>query len=310
MRSRLGESSCGRYRQILSYISAPLLQLPPLPTHRGSTSTGLVYIYVCMYMYENSFIIMVCKISQSYTGRLSPNAWPSKEMLENSPFVRAAVQKPYHTYFSTLLKFAPMHLYGLFFFTLAAVVVACAIAAAFPRLFYTDNNSETTPNEDDVSDHDTERNKIYSILRRNAVLVKLCVFSLWPLSFLVGLTLLGSAGAGFQARFLLPILPATAILSSATVYVLQGYCMLIAKPMDSIFSVIVASSVSLFDVLLFIAVIHLCVYGMMFAPLFGDLDLSIIDMISAMHKNPLSSPSSQESWQKILQYLRHFGLDR
>eukprot|EP01032_Pedospumella_encystans_P015032 gene15031-17232_t len=35
----------------------------------------------------------------------------------------------------------------------------------------------------------------------------LLLFSLWPVGFLVGLTVLGSAGSGFQSRFLMPMLP-------------------------------------------------------------------------------------------------------
>eukprot|EP01034_Spumella_vulgaris_P027783 gene27783-34553_t len=40
---------------------------------------------------------------------------------------------------------------------------------------------------------------------------KIVVYSLWPASYLLCLTLLGVRGAGYQSRFLLPLLPATAI---------------------------------------------------------------------------------------------------
>ena len=191
-----------------------------------------------------------------------------------------------------------MHLYGLLFCSLAIVVVTSAVAVCPPT--YVGDNSEPQNNGH-------KRNNMGAILRRNGVIVKLCVFSLWPLSFLVGLTLLGAMGAGFQSRFLLPLLPATAVLGSVTVYVLYSYCLLL-RPTDSILHMIVTSSISLFDVLLFVAVIHSCVYGMMFAPLFGDLDMNIVDMIDSMHENPLRILSSQDTWQQILQYLRHFGL--
>eukprot|EP01036_Dinobryon_divergens_P034784 gene34784-44988_t len=206
----------------------------------------------------------------SYTGRLSPNAWPSKEMLDNSPFVRAAIHKPYHTYFSTLLTFSPMHLFGLLFCSLTIVVMIFAVAVTCFRPISVDDDDDDDSEPPKEADSGRRRNYIGDVLRRNAVMVKLCVFSLWPLSFLVGLTLLGVMGAGFQSRFLLPLLPATAIL----------------------------------------AVLHSCVYGMMFAPLFGDLDLNIVGMMDSMYENPLKSPSSEETWQQILQYLRHFGLER
>ena len=231
-------------------------------------------------------------------------------MLDNSPFVRAAIHKPYHTYFSTLLTFSPMHLFGLLFCSLTIVVMIFAVAVTCFRPISVDDDDDDDSEPPKEADSGRRRNYIGDVLRRNAVMVKLCVFSLWPLSFLVGLTLLGVMGAGFQSRFLLPLLPATAILGSVTVYVLHSYCLLKRSTTNSFFHMIVATSASLFDLLLLVAVLHSCVYGMMFAPLFGDLDLNIVGMMDSMYENPLKSPSSEETWQQILQYLRHFGLER
>jgi len=59
-------------------------------------------------------------------------------MLDNSPFVRAAVNKPTTTYIATLLQVAPIHLYGLLF--CAVVALYLVTGAIYNLCAYTWNN--------------------------------------------------------------------------------------------------------------------------------------------------------------------------
>ena len=49
-----------------------------------------------------------------YTGRILPNAWPSSTMLMRSPFLQAAVRKPWHSYVTILARVSPIHTVGLY----------------------------------------------------------------------------------------------------------------------------------------------------------------------------------------------------
>mmetsp|Transcript_31093 Transcript_31093/g.44663 ORF Transcript_31093/g.44663 Transcript_31093/m.44663 type:complete len:657 (-) Transcript_31093:28-1998(-) len=252
-----------------------------------------------------------------FTGRWTPNAWPSQEMLRNSPFVRAAVDKPMFTYITTLLQVAPIHLYGLLF---CAVVIPLYILS---RTIYTNctfmwkksdvkGSTVTEGHVRDCSSPDpTSSSEIP--LYEHFLLTKLCILSTWPTAFLVGLTIIGSFGSGFQARFLLPIVPATASLSAIVVSVLQAQLnTTITTSVDTLNgrTIAVTFSIVVFDVMVVVSAFHCLFYGVLFAPLFADLDVSVWDLLSCIWKNPLSMPTSHDSWLETVRFLKHFGLNR
>ena len=71
---------------------------------------------------------------------------------------------------------------------------------------------------------------------------------------------LGRLGAGFQTRFLLPVLPATSVLASILINYTNSN----------------SNSQSLKELLVFVllsySAMHMLYYGIMFPPLFADLD--------------------------------------
>lgn len=155
--------------------------------------------------------------------------------------------------------------------------------------------------------YEVNTNKI-AILKGSLVFVKLSLFLLWPLSFLVGLTIVGAKGAGFQSRFLLPFLPASAVLSVLVGAIVESHLQMQRRL--SVLHIVAGVTVSLFDLLLFFSAIQTAVYGVLFPPLFGDLDSSVMDMVTSMLDNSLLPVNSREVWEGALMFLRHFGINR
>ena len=166
-----------------------------------------------------------------------------------------------------------------------------------------------------ISDIAVPANSILILTYDQLLLTKICILSTWPAAFLVGLTVIGSLGSGFQARFLLPIVPATASLSGIVVTVLQSQILTnrFNKPTDvnaNFRLIAVTFSIALFDVLVIITAFHCLFYGVLFAPLFADLDLSVWDLLACILSNPLSMPTSHDSWLETVRFMKHFGLNR
>ena len=51
-------------------------------------------------------------------------------------------------------------------------------------------------------------------------------------------------------------------------------------------------------------------YTVLYAPLYADVDTSIIDVLIMILSKPYYYPSSKEVFQETLQFIHHFGLDR
>ena len=124
-------------------------------------------------------------------------------------------------------------------------------------------------------------------------LLLLTVLSVWPLSFLLGLTVLGAAGAGFQSRFLIPALPATAVL---TAFVAGASA---------------ESSVSGGIVLLLVVVgaFHTFYYCILYPTLFADFELSIADIIALILSSPLQPIESRTALSEVANFMTHHGLN-
>lgn len=122
----------------------------------------------------------------------------------------------------------------------------------------------------------------------------------WPLSFLVAFTVLGVLGAGYQLRFLTPILPASAILA--------GYFVEIQlKAHKSLVSILMPVAIVM---LLCYSALHCLYYGILFSPLYADMDESIVGVILNLLRTAYYSPRDKEEMQNIFRYLAHFGLNR
>jgi hypothetical protein len=152
-----------------------------------------------------------------YTGRLTPNAWPSEKMKQTSSFIRHAINKPYYTYLLTLIKISSTHLIPLMF----TIIICICIIIKIIELYFlsysgskTDHSNDDSKNDDDKTDnnsnnktrymHKSTSNNIntnnintthpdHPILIIPSILIDIIIFAVWPLAFLVGLTILGNS---------------------------------------------------------------------------------------------------------------------
>jgi len=152
--------------------------------------------------------------------------------------------------------------------------------------------------------------------------VRVAVFALWPAGFFLGHTLLGCAGGTFQTRFILPALPATAVLAAAYVagaagsgrlsgtidksgtvnsrFVLGGDAAAAAGTTRS----------AVCALLLAYASLHTLFYGVLYAPMFADLDFSVVGIVAGILRSAYYAPPDRETFETILRFMEHFGLTR
>jgi hypothetical protein len=191
---------------------------------------------------------------QVHTHRWLPSAWPSKRMIDMSPYLQSIISKPFHTYCSSMLIYSPVSLAGIVY--------------GFSNIYCQDID--------------------------NFILV------VWPLAFIVALTLLGVFGAGYQLRFLTPVLPASSVLAG---YCMDGYL----NNRDSLFSVAVPVGIVL---LLCYSAIHCLYYGVLFAPLYAEFDETLVGVLLSLLTAPYYAPQDRLEMQNIFKFLAHFGLSR
>ena len=143
------------------------------------------------------------------------------------------------------------------------------------------------------------------------LLWSLCV---WPAAFLAGLTLLGSLGAGFQLRFLAPMLPGSAVVLG----VISAYAPLFFRDNDDDdededdgalwFRAMRDMAVVLAVPAAILSAVTGFYYGVLYAPLYADLPVSVFDVLVAILSNPLPSLSGREMRDELSLFMRHFGL--
>lgn len=298
-------------------------------------------------------------------------------MLQRSSFVRAAVNKPWHTYLYTLYSIAPVHIVGI----VGTIVLAmCSVSKVSERVVYglivlcggdsenvnrpateyagtditvvgsiatSDGDSNDIANSADISTTSMDRRaslrrrcKEPSVTTANPVLTStsvvnpplttqhplslplppvkaymdavdpfvltLLLFSLWPVGFLVGLTLLGSAGSGFQSRFLMPMLPGSAILTTLCVHWVHLTSSTVSYK-DRFMSTACRVVVGVF---MMYSVMHVFYYGVLYAPLFADLDVSLVNILCSMLQNVYFAPASREEFRATLKFMAHYGMVR
>lgn len=234
-------------------------------------------------------------------------------MLARSTFLQKAVQKPIYTYALTLLSISPLHCLGMLFGCFQ--VFLAGITGFFQLLMncfesnkkLTSENASGTQGQSNNSISDSTSNSTNSgkqYRTANTVIntaVVLGVFSLWPLCTLLGLTFIGYKGAGYQSRFLAPILPSLSILVAVCISQRRGTG---RGTRDS-------ASFSLLWLLLLCYSSMLCLYyGFLYAPLFADVEVDLADIATFVLSYPNYSPTTKQEYQSIFEYLQHFGLYR
>jgi hypothetical protein len=232
-------------------------------------------------------------------------------MMERAPFVCAAVAKPAHTYFLSLLTVAPVHLYGLLF-CVTIVPPAIYLSARRLRRKYAKDAPSQVSGCISISALEDRRYFWVNFLVENSVGIRLFILSSWPFTFLIGLTVLGSVGAGFQSRFLLPIFPATAVLTAAVATSLlqnpSSYQNIRRSTDDSMLQQSVGVSVAVFYLLSLVSGLTCIYYSTLFAPLFADIEYSIFDILRCIIVHPIDYSKSFDGWEVTKRTMQHFGL--
>lgn len=205
---------------------------------------------------------LLCQVT---TGRLFPNAWPSQQMIDNSAYLQGAIGKHTFSYITGLFAISPVHTVGLMY---AAAVMTIAVY----RHLHSPRAKDTFPWR-----HGPHVDVVVAVLLS------------WPLAFLGGLTFIGALGGGFQIRFILPILPATAILT--------GIAVVNAGPTVSPF-------VSL---LCCVSAMHVLYYSVLYSPLFADMDNSVLEIVAKILNTTLDTNGSKESMYRMFQVMQHYG---
>lgn len=198
--------------------------------------------------------------------------------------------KPWHHYLTApLLTISPVHLVGLSFGLVHSLRFATHLAR---RLYWS-----VVVDSSLLDKHHDAVSIAYS--------GRITVLFVWAMGVLVGHSLLGVLGAGFQTRFLMPMLPATSMLTALalTSRFPPAANTTWASCVQSIINPIVA-------LLVIYGALHAVYYGVLFAPLYGDLEHSVVHWLITIMKTPSKDPGSREIFTVILQYIKHYGIDR
>jgi hypothetical protein len=224
---------------------------------------------------------------QLRTGRLMPNAWPSRSLLATSAFVRSAVGKPPTYYAKTLLEFSPMQAVGALFGTLVFLRFAGKLCWQFLHC----SSRKSRINGENIVPYGCSG--------------RLCALSVWPLAFLAGLTLVGVLGGGFQSRFIVPIVPATSVLAAQCIYRAGAWSSsLVSSSSSATAAVYVLAALALAH-----AAVHCYYYGILFSNLYADLDQSALAALSGLLAAPYSPMQSAASMREMLAFLAHYGVN-
>lgn len=226
-------------------------------------------------------------------------------MIKNSKFLQMAINKPWYYYLSVLSTLSPPHAVAMLFGVACAGVALTSLSSQL----LTTLTCTSTPKPNDLDQKQLSDSTTSTLLAVDVTttgtsahlyfFIGIGVLALWPICFCTALSFIGCMGAGYQSRFLLPLLPATSILASFAIEYLKQRQGVVAAVADTLSSVMVTYQA-----------MHFMFYGVMFAPLFADLDFSIVDVLHVVLTTPYHSPISRESFTSTLAYLAHFGVQR
>jgi hypothetical protein len=216
------------------------------------------------------------------TGRWLPSAWPSAAMIAQSTFVRAAVtQQSWLFYFQQFASVLP-----LFFL---------ALCIGFGSLFLI--GSSCTSVQEIVGDTN------FSVVS---------ILSVYLYTFVLGMTILGIFGAGYQTRFLLPCSPAVAIIVSTFLETIStGMPPSSQYPKSNIASVLFVWMEQFIYLIVIVSVINGWYYGVQFPTKYADINAGgVLDFIAAILGSIVDNdslrllqdiPDRQQALQKLLQ---------
>lgn len=244
------------------------------------------------------------------TGRWLPNSWPTDDMVAASPYLQQCLSRPPYAYLANLAVFSPFCIIALIY-TIVSTVKSLSLYDWNRQLNYSCSANLTVQtafsHSSDVNNVQAESESVSKSIKSQAkqtnIDIQTAVFGLWPICFLVGLSVLGYCGAGYQTRFLLPAVP--------------GFCVLAAAALINIFNYANNNNMTsslMTAIMCFILLLNNCFYityyGILFAPLYSDLNHSFLDILTTILSTLYHQPASNTEFNQILAYLAHFGVNR
>lgn len=182
-------------------------------------------------------------------------------MLAQSSFVHAAVTgKSWYFYFEQSCTILP-------FFLVAFLVVVWATIVAVPSII----RSQPVSHGGNQSDGD--------------VWMALGVLGTILVAFVMGLTLLGTLGMGFQTRFILPLSPIVAIIVAVfteELSSLKASSPVTATWIDHVLSMIMV-----------LTAIHGWYYGVQYPTRYADLQGGVFDIVASIIRHPTDTDVQQ-----------------
>ena len=188
-------------------------------------------------------------------------------MVEKSAYLQEALKKPFFHYFTVLATISPVHVYGIVLLSTGTIIHLRSNSSMNRAL------------------------KVMFKSKFSRFIIECWSLAIWPLAFLVGHMLVGIFGGGYQTRFILPIIPATSMITALAQEIVPGY--------ESTTHCLVA-----------IGAMHVLFYGVMFYPLFCEFEFSVFDIVQTILDSPQYAPESQKELSSVFKYLQHYGLHR
>ena len=100
-----------------------------------------------------------------------------------------------------------------------------------------------------------------------------------------------TVGAGFQTRFIAPIIPCTSILA-AHIIIKHKFLLILGY------------------ILLCLSSFYILYYSILYTNMYADLDYNIWEIIQHILEHSYYAPPTREYMEIILKYMSHFGLKR
>ena len=232
---------------------------------------------------------------QTRTGRWLPNAWPSGEMLRNSPYMQKVIGRPWYYYLRLLCEITPIHLMGLLY-----GLLKCG------HWLKTLTLELSCGGKNGVLKDRLER--VLALFSNDMCITIL--LTLWSVSVLVGHNVLGVLGAGYQTRFIAPLVTPCCVLAATAVATPVVSRQPPTKSGGATVVIVQESRFALMGALLLAySTMGTLFYGVLFAPIFADFDFSIGEIIfGIITANPAHNLANADRLKDVIDFMKHYGL--
>lgn len=188
-------------------------------------------------------------------------------MLAQSSFVHAAVTgRPWYFYLEQSCAVLPFFLVAFLVVVVAAVVTVCSRKRRFDGHVQVNHKHQQS---DDV----------------DVLWMALTILGTILLAFVVGLTLLGALGMGYQTRFILPLSPIVAII--VAVFTEELATLKLSSPLTA------AWIDQMLSMIMVLTAIHGWYYGVQYPTRYADLHGGVFEILASILRHPTDTEVQQ-----------------